>query len=389
MQRTTTSRAAERITRLAREPNDLVGFWSAASQVIAGVVPHHWTPCWYTLDPASLLITSHYHYGMAEFPPAWLAEEYCGDDVHRLVDVVRSDAGISTLHEVTGGNPASSPRWHRNLTVGGDQELIARLQTRSGQVWGMLGLYREPGRPLFDEADKQFLLAITPQLAEGARRALLVGEAIDPERPDAPGLLILTDRWEIDSTTPGVEHWLAQLPDGDWEAGRLPSAVLSVAGQAAALAGDRAGAEQTATVRTRSTGGTWVILHAAPLDRSDRRRVAVIVEPAHPARIQPILMSAYGLTEREQDITRLVLSGHSTTEIAAELAITAHTVQDHLKSIFDKTGVRSRRDLVAKVFYTHYEPRLRDNEHRTAANKPVRGGPVYRPTRLMPSPGRG
>ena len=37
------------------------------------------------------------------------------------------------------------------------------------------------------------------------------------------------------------------------------------------------------------------------------RRVAVIVEPAHPARIAPLLMSAYGLTEREQDVTRLVL----------------------------------------------------------------------------------
>jgi DNA-binding CsgD family transcriptional regulator len=98
-------------------------------------------------------------------------------------------------------------------------------------------------------------------------------------------------------------------------------------------------------------------------------------------------MSAYGLTERERDITRLVLRGNSTAQIAAELTITAHTVQDHLKSIFDKTGVHSRRDLVAKVFYTHFEPRLRDNEHRTTNNKPARGGPYDKPTRLMPAPG--
>jgi len=128
--------------------------------------------------------------------------------------------------------------------------------------------------------------------------------------------------------------------------------------------------------RVLSRAGTWVILHGACLaSTGGARRVAIIVEPAHPARIYPLLMSAYGLTERERDVTRLILQGSSTTQIAQELVVSAHTVQQHLKSIFDKTGVRSRRDLVAKVFYAHYEPRFRDNEHRALGNKPVRGGP--------------
>jgi DNA-binding CsgD family transcriptional regulator len=201
-----------------------------------------------------------------------------------------------------------------------------------------------------------------------------VGEAADPERPDSPGLVILNDRWEVDSVTPGVERWLAELPDGDWAAGRLPSAVLSVAGRAMRSAEGRQAAE-VAVSRVLSRTGTWVVLHGASLVSGGSCRVAVIVEPAHPARIYPLLMSAYGLTERERDVTRLILQGSSTSQIAQQLVVTEHTVQQHLKSIFDKTGVRSRRDLVAKVFFSHYEPRFRDNERRTSENKPVRGGP--------------
>jgi DNA-binding CsgD family transcriptional regulator len=86
-------------------------------------------------------------------------------------------------------------------------------------------------------------------------------------------------------------------------------------------------------------------------------------------------MAAHGLTDREQDVTRLVLRGHSTAQIASELCVSTHTVQQHVKSVFEKTGVRSRRALVGKVFFAHYEPRLRDNEHRVINGQPVRGGP--------------
>lgn len=133
-------RAADRIARISAEPRDVVALWQETTEVLATAVPFYWTPCWYTVDPASLLITSHFHEGLAEFPPEWLATEYYEDDVNQISAVAASEAGLSTLHEATGGDPAGSPRWQQNIKMGGDQELIAGLRTRSGEVWGALGL---------------------------------------------------------------------------------------------------------------------------------------------------------------------------------------------------------------------------------------------------------
>jgi DNA-binding CsgD family transcriptional regulator len=325
-----------------------------------------------------LLATSHYDHDLIpELPPEWLAHEYYEDDFQKMADVARSERGVSTLHEATDGDPSRSPGW--NLYVrpyGGDQELLVALRTQSGETWGMLTLYREPGQPLFDEEDLAFLRGLAPYLAEGARRGLLVGEAADPEGPDAPGLVVLREDWSVESLTPGVERWLSELPGGDWErSGKLPTSVLAVAGRALRTAEHADAPGEVALARVLSNDGRWMVLHGAALVADGARRVAVIVEPAHPARITPLLMAAYQLTEREQEVTRLVLRGDSTAQIAETLHVSPHTVQQHLKSVFEKTGVRSRRELVGKVFFAHYEPRLRDNERRVIEGDAVRGGP--------------
>src|SRR5215216_6333826 len=375
-------RAAARIAELSGRGHDLVTFWRECTEVLEAAVPHYDKPCWYTLDPASLLITSHYHDGLPEYPSKMLHHEYYGDDVNQISDVVRSESGISTLHEATGGDPSSSPSWHMNIEMGGDQEMIAALRTPGGEVWGAVGLYRAPGEPMFDSEEKTFLKAVGSDLATGARTGLLVGEARDPHWPDSPGLVVLSEDGEVESTTPGVERWLCDLPDGDLDAGRLPSAVHAVAGRALRTAESHDDPGEVALARVLSRSGTWIVLHGTSLVASGSRRAAVIVEPAHPARITPLLVSAYGLTEREQDVTRLVLRGGSTAEIADRLFVSPHTVQEHLKKIFEKTDVRSRRELVGKVFFAHYEPRFRDNESRALDGDPLRGEP-------FPNEGRG
>jgi DNA-binding CsgD family transcriptional regulator len=82
--------------------------------------------------------------------------------------------------------------------------------------------------------------------------------------------------------------------------------------------------------------------------------IAVTVEPARPEQVAPIIMRAYSLTPREQQVTRGVSRGLANQEIAAELFLSPHTVRDYLKTIYEKVGVVSRGELVARLFAERY-----------------------------------
>lgn len=105
------------------------------------------------------------------------------------------------------------------------------------------------------------------------------------------------------------------------------------------------------STRLRTRNGRWVRVHVAPMEGDDT--VSVTIEPARAGDLVPILLDSYGLTSRETDIVLLLCRGFGTKEIAAELSISVHTVRDHLKAVFDKVGVNSRGELVAKVFSNH------------------------------------
>ena len=219
-----TRRARDTIVRLAGQGLDLPTFWRESSAALARVVPHDMTPCWFTFDPARCWSPATIR------PKCWRCRA-SGSSTSTTTTMFtrwqtspRSESGVSTLHEATGGDLSRSPGYNLYMRpFGVEQELLVALRTRTGDAWGMLGLYREQGQPLFDADELRFLRDIAPYLAEGARRGLLVGEATDPDAPEAPGLVVLREDWSVESLTPGVERWLAELPNSDWQGhGALP-----------------------------------------------------------------------------------------------------------------------------------------------------------------------
>jgi DNA-binding NarL/FixJ family response regulator len=166
----------------------------------------------------------------------------------------------------------------------------------------------------------------------------------------SPGVVVLSE----DGTASTMNAAAAQLLDelgGDVDRNEIPLEVLAVAARLRRAQGNAARAPH---LRVRTRAGRWVILHASWMGEPPSRAAAVIIEHAAPGEVLPLLLAAYGLTEQERRVTGLVCRGLSTTAIAAHLHVTTNTVQDHLKSIFTKTGIRSRRELVATLLKQQY-----------------------------------
>jgi len=102
-------------------------------------------------------------------------------------------------------------------------------------------------------------------------------------------------------------------------------------------------------MRARTADGRWAVIEAARLE-GPGQGIAVSIRPAGVEDVLGLLSRASGLTPRERELVALLVEGLDTRELAGRLFISRHTVQDHLKSVFAKVGVRSRRELVSGVF---------------------------------------
>jgi DNA-binding CsgD family transcriptional regulator len=317
-----------------------------------------------TTDPETLLYTGAVMQGFDHAAvPAILTNELRGEDFDSFPELAKRRSPVGTLYYATRGDLRLSPRFREILEpMGQGDELRATL--RDGKsVWGAMCLHRELHDPEFSLAEIAFVAQIAPHLGAGLRVAALFDVLSHDDLtvapiPDSPGLLTLAEDLSVLAMTPAAEWWLSEIGDVPG-GGKLPQAVYTVATQLQALERTQsAPASVLPRARVRTRAGQWLALHGSRLSSmSSVGPIAVILEPARPAEVASLTLLAYALTEREAQVAQLVLKGNSTEDIAEALTISELTVQQHLKAIFDKVGVRSRRDLVAQVFARHYWPR--------------------------------
>jgi DNA-binding CsgD family transcriptional regulator len=339
------TRARERLQALARAGLDSEEARREAIAVLRPAVGfHRW--CWPLTDPASALSTS----GIAEFdlwpelPRIAVLEEH--GDITSKPGLVRAGCASISLSAATGGDLQRSTRWRECLQpYGVGDELMTACRDRHG-CWGSIELMRDSDDPTFSEDDVAFLHQLAPTLATLIRLGLRDMSDESHARPAAPppATLIVDAELRTASWTHAFRTWLTELPTGPET---LPPAVYELGTRV--LTPPAAANGLPASVRIRTRSGRWAVIQAARLEGADQGHVAITIRSATPDEIFDLLAKTYDLTRRERQLVTLILDGLATKQLAAALCISPHTVQDHLKAIFAKTRLSSRRELVSRL----------------------------------------
>ena len=360
--------AAERVRRdvevLARAGLDLDSFVEESMASLQRAVPFD-AVCIGSIDPSTGLLTGTRKLGslrgVNEHDRDWGLLEYGEPEPTSFSRLLDDGVLAAGLQARTVGDPARSLRLQEFMIprFGYADELRAICLDDRGQWWAGVALFRQQGEQPFDGDEVSYLASLSGSLALGMRSGLLAtlaGEA--PMSLPGPIVLIVDSTNQVSQASAGAADRLDQLTTSSPLDGGTTGLVGSLVGAARRYA---TGASSVPPrTRVRAANGTWLVLHAAPLGNADGPSgdVVVTIEEARPPEIVPLVVAAFGLTPRERDITQLVLQGLDTKDIAAQLFLSAYTVQDHLKSVFEKAGVRSRRELIARVYFDQYVPRL-------------------------------
>jgi DNA-binding CsgD family transcriptional regulator len=365
------TRAVAALDAIERLASDDLSTQQAVEEIVDHVVRVIETDGFFAgaTDPESGLCLgagTAYNLGERACDPFW-EHEFLIPDYNKFAELTPADP-VGDLRQATGGKLSRSARY-RTLNAISDleDELRATLHA-GGRSWGNLQLNRYTGGEPFTETDRAFLRAAAPLAGSVLRRALLEEPAqTDPTR--GPGVVVIDESGTVISATAEADAWLEELAEG-WRKYATNINIHPNLTRSLSTMTDSGGPGRRARLRTLN--GTWLVAHASPLAGSGQ--VALVIEPAKASEIAPIVVEAYGLTAREVEVTRLIARGLSTDQIASTLFLSRHTVQDHLKAIFEKVGVSSRGELTYKLFAEHYHAPLDDAIHAAAHRMTARFG---------------
>ncbi|KAF5997570.1 helix-turn-helix transcriptional regulator [Streptomyces sp. WAC00263] len=351
------SETTSRLERGLRGELSALAVLDRTTRVLLDVVPADvW--CGVVLDPSTLLDTGGQH--ESGFPESSMRrlfeiEHVEQDDVDNLRALTRRSGKVSLLSRSTDGRLDESKYYREILRPLGLTDELRILLRHGPRTWGLLVLCRDAHTRPFSAAELAVAEAVSVPACAALRRSLLLSGVDCGPLPDAPGWVVLDGDLGIRSMSPTAQHWLDQLQEqhapGRGEGG--PYLLRALAVQAR---GEQAGAG--AHVRAPTGSGRWISLRAWPLEQDGEPAVVVSVGPTEPAELTALVLDVYGLSPRAREIAQHVLLGRSTSEIARHLGVSEYTVQDHLKQVFGKVGVRSRRELVSELFFRHYLPQL-------------------------------
>lgn len=336
-------------------------FLAEATTALDRVVPFA-GGCVATLDPATSMVSGVLKLGALrgrnDLDVAWSQIEYGRDDPSALAHLVAAGRSAVGIHNEYRGEVERSVRMAELIIPHFDFRDEGRvvLADRSG-AWGALALFRARGDAPFDEDELDFLAEVAPAFTRGIRAGLLVQlSRAEAAAAAGPAVIVVDASERVVQATPSAQEHL-DLLSGPMQGDPL-TFVHSLVTAARRFA--RGVSDRVPRTRIRTPDGRWLVVHASPLSGDGDRSgdVVVTIEEARPQEVVALVASAFGLTARERDVTAMVLSGADTKEIAAAMHVSPYTVQDHLKSIFDKAGVTSRRELVARVYFDQYAPRI-------------------------------
>ena len=317
--------------------------------------------CWHTLDPGSSLITQHRLQDLPDRFPVLANNEYAVDDVNKFDQLARAKRKAATLQTATGERPELSRRFRDLLTPAGLGPELRAAFVADGVTWGALILVRRAGRPEFTDDDVEFVAAASGLFARAVRRGLVAEVSGSPAAgADPPGVIELDGSGGLLRISSSAEPLLAELSGSTAQDGVEHPAIHAIASATrsavTARAGAAGGALPSSTVKTPA--GTWLVLHGALLGDVRSQAVAVFIQRAYPNLVAPLLLEAYGLTPREREVAQLLLRGATTIQASRRLGISGYTVTDHVKSIFEKVGARTRGELSATLFFGEHLPRI-------------------------------